>query len=72
MTIGVSLNHLVGREFMVGDVRLRGMRLSEPCAHLAKLTGQPVVKPLIHRGGLRADIVEGGTIQVGDMIQPVD
>jgi MOSC domain-containing protein YiiM len=72
VTVGVPLNHLVGREFLVGEVRLRGMRLNEPCSHLAGLTGQPVVKALVHRGGLRADIVEGGTIRVGDPIRPLD
>jgi len=70
VTAGVSLNHLVGQEFMVGEVRLRGMRLCEPCDHLAELTGQPVVKALIHRGGLRAEIVSGGIIRVGDPVLP--
>jgi len=70
VTAGVSLNHLVGQEFTVGDARLRGIRLCEPCEHLAELTGQPVVKALIHRGGLRADVVSGGLIRVGDAILP--
>jgi len=70
VTAGVSLNHLVGEEFMVGTVRLKGMRLCEPCEHLAELTGQPVVKALVHRGGLRADIVDGGVFRVGDPIVP--
>lgn len=72
VTAGVSLNHLVGQEFTVGDVRLRGMRLCEPCEHLAEMTGQPVVKALVHRGGLRAEIVSGGMIRVGDPILPTD
>ena len=65
VTEGVSLNHLVGREFTVGDVRVRGMDLCEPCAHLQRLTGQAVLKALVHRGGLRAEILEGGTIRTG-------
>jgi MOSC domain-containing protein YiiM len=72
VTAGVSLNHLVGQEFTVGEARLRGMRLCEPCEHLAELTGQPVVKALIHRGGLRAEIVSGGVIRVGDPILPAE
>jgi MOSC domain-containing protein YiiM len=72
VTAGVPLNHLVGREFFVGAVRLRGMRLCEPCAHLARLTQRPVVKSLVHRGGLRAEIVTGGTIREGDQIRPAD
>jgi MOSC domain-containing protein YiiM len=66
---GVPLNHLVGREFLVGAVRLRGFDLSEPCVYLEELTGKPARKALLHRGGLRAEIVEGGTIRVGDTVR---
>lgn len=66
-TRGAALNHLVGREFRVGDVRLRGIELCEPCGTLERLSGQQgVVKGLLHRGGLRAEIVEGGVIRTGD------
>ena len=69
VTRGVALNHLVGQEFSVGDVRCRGIKLNEPCAHLRKLAGKPLIKPLIHRGGLRAQILDGGTIRVGDPVR---
>src|ERR1700693_5308349 len=62
VTRGVPINHLVGREFQVGAVRLRGTRLCEPCAYLEGLTQKGVLAGLIHRGGLRAEIVTGGTI----------
>jgi MOSC domain-containing protein YiiM len=68
VTRGVPLNHLVGREFQVGAIWLRGTRLCEPCQHLENLTLKGVLSGLIHRGGLRADIVSGGIIQVGDLI----
>jgi MOSC domain-containing protein YiiM len=68
VTRSVPLNHLVGREFAIGDVRIRGIRLCEPCDHLQKLTGKPVIKALLHRGGLRAQILTPGTISVGDKI----
>ena len=67
---GVPLNHLVGREFLVGGVRLRGFDFSEPCAYLEGLTGKPARKALVHRGGLRAEIIEGGPIRVGDAVRP--
>ena len=67
---GVPLNHLVGCEFLVGDVRLRGYDLSEPCAYLEELTGKPARKALLHRGGLRAEVVGGGPIRVGDAVRP--
>jgi len=67
VTSGVALNHLVGREFTVGGARLRGIRLCEPCDHLERLSGKKL-GGLAHRGGLRAQIVKGGTIKVGDAI----
>ena len=69
VTRGVPLNHLVGREFHVGGVKVRGIRLCEPCSVLESLTGQPVIKGLRHRGGLRAQILSEGTIRVGDAIR---
>ena len=68
VTRGVALNHLIDREFSVGEVVLRGTRLCDPCSHLEKLTVKGVLRGLIHRGGLRADIVHGGVIRAGDMI----
>jgi MOSC domain-containing protein YiiM len=72
VTEGVALADLVGRELRVGDVVLRGIRLCEPCAHIEALTHPGVVTGLVHRAGLRADIVEGGTIRVGDPIVGVE
>jgi MOSC domain-containing protein YiiM len=68
ITRGVPLNHLVGREFQVGDARLVGIRLCEPCAYLEGLTTKGVLVGLIHRGGLRANILTSGTIRAGDLV----
>jgi hypothetical protein len=65
LTRGVPLNHLVGQTFTIGPVVLRGIRLCEPCGHLAKLTCKEVQKGLIHRGGLRAQIITSGRLEVG-------
>ena len=70
VTRNVPLNHLVGREFTIGDVRIRGIRLCEPCDHLQRTTGKQLIKGLRHRGGLRAQILTQGTIRVGDTINP--
>jgi hypothetical protein len=67
---GTDLNALVGREFTLGDARCRGRRLCEPCAHLDRLNGGGILRPLVHRGGLRADVVAGGTIRIGDRLTP--
>jgi MOSC domain-containing protein YiiM len=69
VTQGVPLNHFVEKEFKIGDVVLRGTRLCEPCAHMEKLTVKGAMRGLIHRGGLRAEIIIGGSIRVGDTIQ---
>jgi MOSC domain-containing protein YiiM len=53
---------------MLGEVRCRGSRLCEPCVHLDRLNGGGVLRPLVHRGGLRADILSHGTVRVGDAL----
>jgi MOSC domain-containing protein YiiM len=68
LTRGVALNHLVGKRFRVGEAVLEGLRLCEPCEHLESLTRPGVREALLHRGGLRAQVVEGGSIKVGDPI----
>jgi MOSC domain-containing protein YiiM len=68
VTRGVPLNHLIDREFSVGEVRLRGIRLCEPCGHLEEMTQKGIRDGLLHRGGLRARVVKGGTVRVGDTV----
>ncbi len=68
LTRGIRLNDLVGREFSVGGIRMLGLRLCEPCTHLARITGMPVLPGLVHRGGLYAQILEDGELSVGDSI----
>ena len=70
ITRGTPLNHLVGQEFDVGQVRLLCIRLCEPCSHLEGLTQKGVIAGLVHRGGLRAKVLTEGTIRVGDAIVP--
>ena len=65
VTRGVSLNDLVGHEFTVGAVRCQGMRLCEPCTVVQRYAGRPVLRALVHRGGLRADILGDGEIARG-------
>jgi MOSC domain-containing protein YiiM len=69
VTRGVPLNHLVGRRFMVGDATLLGVKLCEPCTHLADLTSKEISDGLVHRGGLRAEIVEGSVIEPGNVVR---
>jgi hypothetical protein len=71
VTRGIRLNALVGRHFRIGDIECIGHRLAEPCSHLQRLTPPGVLSGLVHRGGLRADIVSGGAIHVDDPVVPV-
>lgn len=68
VTRGVALNHLVGREFNVGEARLRGIKLCDPCGYLESLTAEGVRKALANRGGLNAQILSGGVIRPGDEV----
>ncbi|HEX5683659.1 MAG TPA: hypothetical protein VFY73_06440 [Ideonella sp.] len=77
VTRGVRLNELVGREFLVGEVRLRGVELCEPCMGMGQalagdsLTPAQVVKRLVQRGGLRADVLSDGLIERGAVLRPL-
>lgn len=66
---GISnLDDLIGQRFSVGEVVLEGVKDCPPCEHLVELTGKPVLEPLVNRGGLRARVLVGGTLRVGDSI----
>jgi MOSC domain-containing protein YiiM len=69
-TRGVPLNHLVGRKFRVGECLLYGGRLNVPCQYLEDLLGKKVFKPLVNRSGLNCQIVAGGIVRPGDVIEP--
>ncbi len=65
---GVRLNDLVGRRFRVGDLECLGVEICEPCLHLQQMTRPGIIKELLHRGGLNADILNDGRISVGDAV----
>jgi len=69
ITRGIDLNALVGHDFTVGAVRCRGRRLCEPCMVLQRYASRPLLRPLVHRAGLRADILEDGLIRIGDPVE---
>ena len=71
VTHGIALNALAGVEFSIGEVRIKGIRLCEPCNYLAKTTWPEVLRGLVHRGGLRAQILSEGVINRGDPIIPL-
>ena len=69
LTQGIRLNDLVGRQFMIGNIRLLGVRLCHPCAHLQRLSGLLLKEHLKEKGGLRADILDNGRIHLGDTVE---
>jgi MOSC domain-containing protein YiiM len=68
LTRGIRLNDLVGKRFRVGEVEVIGKELCEPCSHLQSLTRPGVLRGMVHRAGLNADIVTPGRIAVGDRV----
>ena len=69
LTSGIDLNALVGKRFRVGDVECLGVELCHPCSSLQKVTQKGVIKGLVNRGGLNADILTDGEIVVGDRVE---
>ncbi|MGE3269269.1 MAG: MOSC domain-containing protein [Chloroflexota bacterium] len=65
---GIRLHELIGKRFRLGGMLCEGMEICEPCASMQQKVGRPVMKPLLHRGGLRARIVESGTVRIGDSV----
>jgi hypothetical protein len=65
---GIRLNGLVGHDFTIGPVHCRGMRLCEPCTVIQRYAGRAILRPLVHRGGLRADILADGEVEIGDQV----
>jgi MOSC domain-containing protein YiiM len=72
VTRGIDLNALVGRRFRIGTVECLGQRLCEPCSHLERLTTKGTLRELIHRGGLRADVLNDGEVTTGALIETID
>jgi len=68
-TRGIRLNDLVGKEFWIGEVLARAVKINEPCQYLQDLVGKPILKPLAHRAGIRADLLTNGRISVGDRVE---
>jgi MOSC domain-containing protein YiiM len=68
---GIRLNDLVGKRFRVGEVECLAVRLCEPCKHLESMTRVGLIEDLLHRAGINADILTGGTISVGDEVEPL-
>jgi hypothetical protein len=75
VTIGVELMWLIGREFQIGMAKFRGVKYCEPCTRpnklgRKKLVAEPFNIVFHDRGGLIAEVVEGGVIKVGDTVIP--
>jgi MOSC domain-containing protein YiiM len=69
---GVRLNELTGRRFRVGAVECLGVEICEPCLSLERNTRPGIIRDLVHRGGLNADILSDGTISVGDEVTTLE
>jgi MOSC domain-containing protein YiiM len=70
-TRGITLRGLIGQRFRVGEVVLEGIKDCPPCEHLQGLVGKPVLEPLVESGGIRARVVKGGSLRVGDAVEVI-
>lgn len=68
VTSGIALGELIGKEFTIGSVVLKGVRYCEPCAHLAGILGNEIMVHMVHKTGLRALITLGGEISVNSKV----
>ena len=69
ITKNIRLNNLVGKEFSVGNVKLKAHDLCRPCKYLQdKLKQNNIIKEFLHKGGIRCEILSTGKISVGDII----
>lgn len=68
VTKGVDLNSLVGKMFQIGSVVFKGTELCDPCKRPASLARKENFKEAFdNKGGLRAEVISGGMITVGEM-----
>jgi MOSC domain-containing protein YiiM len=71
VTRGVRLHELIGRQFRLGGLICEGVEVCQPCVHVQQKVGKPILRPLAHRGGLRARILASGVVRVGDAVEPI-
>lgn len=69
---GVPLNHLVGKQFWVGDALLEATRLSTPCKHIEEITGKSIFNAMVHRSGLNCRILQSGLVRISDAVRPAE
>ena len=72
VTRGVRLHELIGRPFRIGGLLCEGVEVCQPCVHVQQKVGKPILRPLAHRGGLRARILVSGVVRIGDTVEPVE
>ena len=73
ITKGIRLNDLIGKKFLVGNVKIEGIDLCRPCRHLTEiLSHENILKEFLRKGGLRCQILSSSMINVGDNIKVLD
>jgi len=73
VTKGIQLNNLIGKKFLIGDVKVEGVDLCRPCRHLTEVINQDnIIKEFLRKGGLRCQILSSSKINIGDEIKLLD
>ena len=69
VTKGIRLNVLVGKEFLIGEVKVKAHDLCRPCKNLQEsFQKNNTVEELLYTGGLRCEILSSGKIFINDQI----
>ena len=68
VVVGLDVVDLLRTRFRVGGAVFEGTRRRPPCAHVEQIAGEAGVAEALgdERGGVCADVVEGGEVAVGD------
>ena len=70
ITEGIKLNELVGSKIFIGQVEVKVHDLCRPCKYLQEsLQQKNLVNELMHKGGLRCEILTSGKIYINDQIK---
>ena len=67
---GINLNGLINKKIKINEVTLKIHEICQPCKYLQnKLKIPSLVKMLVNKSGVRAEILSSGSLSVGDTVK---
>ncbi len=69
---GIDLNKLIDKQIKINQVILKIHEICQPCKYLQDRLKLPsLVKLLVNKSGVRAEIIKSGNLSVGDTIKKI-